>query len=47
MQHETTQVQHEYNTTQHEYNTGQHEYKTNKIYFDLFIPPLYTRSLVK
>ena len=45
-QHETTQVQ----QRQHEYNTsatrGSTTTKQPKIYFDLFIPLLHTRSLI-
>ena len=49
--------QHEYNTTQHKYNTSTTRHNTSvtrdnkstkqhKIYFDLFMSSLYTRSLV-
>ena len=45
-QHKHKTGQHEYSTTQHECNTGTTRVQNNKIYFDLFISSLYTRSLV-
>ena len=45
-QHETTQVQHETTRVQHEITRDNMNTKQDKIYFDLFITSLYTRSLV-